>query len=117
ASGGIEDRWEPKDIKMNRVIVIFGFTLGSLLSVGLIVIGAHLFLPAKLEPDLPGAAALAPALTFGKFGLIVALLGMFFAFSGAAVENALTGAYNLAQFMGWPWGKFRKPVGAPHFTL
>jgi Mn2+/Fe2+ NRAMP family transporter len=117
ASGAIEDRWEPKEVKMNRVIVLIGFILGSLLAVGLIIIGARLFLPTKLEPDLPGAAALGPALNFGKFGLIVALLGMFFAFSGAAVENALTGAYNLAQFLGWPWGKFRKPAGAPRFTL
>jgi manganese transport protein len=117
ASGAIEDRWEPKDIKMNRVIVIIGFTLGSALSVGLIILGARMFLPTKLEPNLPGAAALGPAMTFGKTGLIVALLGMFFAFSGAAIENALTGAYNLAQFLGWPWGKFRKPAGAARFTL
>jgi hypothetical protein len=78
----------------------------------LILIGAQMFLPTKLEPNLPGAAALGPAITFGKTGLIMALLGMFFAFGGAAIENALTGAYNLAQFLGWPWGKFRKPAGA-----
>jgi len=117
ASGAIEDRWEPKEYKMNRVIVTFGFTLGSLLAVALIIIGAQIFLPTKLEPDLPGAAALGPALTFGKPGLLLALLGMFFAFGGAAVENALTGAYNLAQFLGWPWGKYRKAAGAPRFTL
>jgi manganese transport protein len=117
AAGAIEDQWEPKDIKMNRIIVLIGFTLGSALAIGLILIGAQMFLPTKLEPDLPGAAALGPAMTFGKIGLIVALLGMFFAFSGAAIENALTGAYNLAHFMGWPWGKFRKPAGAARFTL
>jgi Mn2+/Fe2+ NRAMP family transporter len=42
---------------------------------------------------------------------------MLFAFGGAAVENALTGAYNLSQFMGWPWGEWRKPAGAPRFTM
>jgi Mn2+/Fe2+ NRAMP family transporter len=117
AAGAIEDRWEPKDVKMNRVIVIVGFTLGSALSVGLILLGAELFMPSRLEPELPGAAALAVSFAFGKTGLILALLGMFFAFGGAAVENALTGAYNLAQFLGWPWGKFRKPAGAARFTL
>jgi manganese transport protein len=117
ASGAIEDRWEPKDIKMNRVIVVIGFTLGSLLAAALILIGAQMFLPVRLEPDLPGAVALGPAAVLGKAGLLVGLLGMFFAFSGAAVENALTGAYNLAQFLGWPWGKFRGATGAPRFTL
>jgi Mn2+/Fe2+ NRAMP family transporter len=117
ASGGIEDRWEPQDVTVNRVVVIIGFTLGSVLAVALILIGAQLFLPTKLEPNLPGAAALGPVVTFGKIGLIVGLLGMFFAFGGAAIENAMTGAYNLAQFLGWPWGKFRKPAGAPRFTL
>src|SRR5205085_2190886 len=78
AAGAIEDRWDTQDVTVNRVIVIIGFTLGSLLAVALILIGAQLFLPTKLEPNLPGAAALGPVVTFGKFGLILALLGMFF---------------------------------------
>jgi len=81
------------------------------------LIGAQLFLPLHIEPQLPGAASLAPIVTFGKWGLIVSLFGMFFAFSGAAIETCLSGAYNLAQFLGWPWGKFRKPKGAALFTL
>jgi Mn2+/Fe2+ NRAMP family transporter len=70
-----------------------------------------------IEPQLPGTAALAPAFVFGKWGLILAILGMFFAFGGAAIENALTGAYNLAQFFGWNWGKYRVPKDAPRFHL
>jgi Mn2+/Fe2+ NRAMP family transporter len=117
AAGAIEDQWQPQDVAIHRGIVVVGFTLGSLLCVGLILVGAQVFLPAKLEPNLPGAAALGPVLVFGKVGLILGLLGMLFAFGGAAIENAMTGAYNLAQCMGWPWGKFRKPVGAPRFTV
>lgn len=117
AAGAIEDRWNPSEITMNRVIVIIGFSLGALLAVGLILIGAQMFQPLKIEPQLPGTAALAPALVFGKWGLILGLLGMFFAFSGAAIENALTGAYNFAHFFGWSWGKFRVPKDAPRFHL
>jgi manganese transport protein len=40
---------------------------------------------------------------------------MLFAFGGAAIETTLSGAYNLAQFFGWPWGKFRRPREAPRF--
>jgi manganese transport protein len=42
---------------------------------------------------------------------------MFFAFAGAAIETALCSAYNIAQFFGWPWGKFRGARNAPRFTL
>jgi len=117
ASGAIEDGWKPSDITLNRVICIVGFTLGSLLSVALVVVGAQVFLPRHIEPQLPGAAALGPALMFGRLGLILALLGMFFAFAGAAIETAMSGAYNLAQFFGWPWGKFRPARDAARFTL
>jgi hypothetical protein len=42
---------------------------------------------------------------------------MFFAFAGAAIETAMSAAYNLSQFLGWPWGKFRPPQQASRFTL
>jgi Mn2+/Fe2+ NRAMP family transporter len=80
-------------------------------------IGANLFLPQQIEPQLPGTVALGPSLIFGKWGLILALLGMFFAFGGAAIENALSNAYNLSHFFGWTWGKFRPAKDAPRFNL
>lgn len=117
ASGVIEDGWNPSDITLNRIICIIGFVLGSTLSVSLMIIGAQVFLPRHIEPELPGAAALVPAMLFGKVGLIVALLGMFFTFAGAAIETALSGAYNLAQFLGWPWGKYRPARDAARFQM
>jgi manganese transport protein len=117
ASGAIEDGWKPSDISLNRIIVIIGFALGSALTVGLMLVGAQLFLPRHLEVQLPGVVALGASAPFGKLGLIIALLGMFFAFSGAAIETALSGAYNLAQFLGWPWGKFRPPRYAARFNF
>ncbi len=117
ASGAMEDKWKPSDIPLNRIIVILGFSLGALLSASLVVVGAAWFSPLQVEAALPGTSALAAAAVFGKAGLFLALAGMFFAFAGAAIENALTCAYNLAQFMGWPWGKFRTPREASRFTL
>jgi manganese transport protein len=117
ASGAIEDGWNASMINANRMIILVGFPLGSLLSVGLMFCGASYFNPQMVEPQLPGTAALAPAAAFGKWGLILAIVGMFFAFGGAAIENALTGAYNLAQFLGWNWGKYRTPKDAPRFHL
>lgn len=117
AAGAIEDGWNATDITLNRVIVVIGFTLGSMLAAALMVIGAAFFRPQQIEPQLPGGVALAPALLFGKWGLIIALFGMFFAFGGAAIENALSNAYNLSHFFGWTWGKFRPPKDAPRFNL
>jgi Mn2+/Fe2+ NRAMP family transporter len=117
ASGAIEDGWNPSDVKVNRIIVVIGFVLGSALAAGLLIIGAQLFQPAHVVPQLPGTAALGPLITMGKWGLILSLLGMFFAFGGAAIENALTGAYNLSQFLGWSWGKFRPKRDAARFNL
>jgi Mn2+/Fe2+ NRAMP family transporter len=116
-AGAIEDHWTRKYLSTNRLVVGLGFILGSTLSAALVIIGAKLFLARGLEPDYPGAAALGPAMMFGRTGLFVSLFGMLFAFGGAAVENALTGAYNLAQFFGWPWGKAEKPAKAPRFTV
>jgi Mn2+/Fe2+ NRAMP family transporter len=80
-------------------------------------VGAEFFAVHQVEPQLPGSAALAPAHVFGGVGLWLALLGMFFAFGGAAIETCLSGAYNLAQFAGWPWGKHKQQHEAPRFTL
>ena len=117
ASGGIEDGWTPADIATNRFVVLVGFALGGLLSVALTGLGAQYFGPRGIEPQLPGTAALAASVVLGKAGLAIAALGLFFAFAGAAIETALSAAYNLAQFAGWPWGKAKRPRDAARFSL
>ena len=42
---------------------------------------------------------------------------MLFAVSGAAIDSGFAGAYSIAQFFGWEWGKYRHNAGAPRFTL
>jgi len=117
ASGAIEDHWTPQDIPLNRVIVIIGFALGGLLSASLMTIGNQYLGPQQVEAGLPGTAAFSVASQLGRAGLWLAIGGMFFAFAGAAIETALCSAYDIAQFFGWPWGKFRAPRNAPRFAL
>ena len=117
SSGGIEEGWKPKDILTNRVTAILGMGLGSLLAIAILASSAQLFGPANVDPEIPGSAALQAAIPFGKWGLIIALLGMFFAVAGAAVETCLANAYSIAQFFGWIWGRHKKPWEAPRFTL
>jgi manganese transport protein len=117
SSGAVEDKWKPSDIPLNRIIVIVGFVLGSMLCVALIAVGNQFFGPRHMEPQLPGVVALSAAAEFGVAGLLIAIAGMFFAFAGAGIETGLCAAYNIAQFFGWPWGKFRQPREASRFTL
>jgi manganese transport protein len=116
ASGGIEDDWSARDVPLNRFISAAGFSLGSLLTATLVIVGAMVFEPRHIEAELPGTAALGPILVFGKAGLLLCLLGMFFAFAGATIENCLSVAYNITQFFNWDWGKRRKPREVPRFT-
>jgi Mn2+/Fe2+ NRAMP family transporter len=117
SSGGIEEQWGPKDLPMNRITCTVGFGLGSLLAVSILASSAQLFGPINVDPQLPGTAALEAAIPYGKLGLVLALLGMLFAVSGAAIETCMANAYSIAQFFGWEWGRHRKPWEAPRFTI
>lgn len=117
SSGAIEDRWTVKDLGLNRANSMFGFALGGILSIALIVVAGEVFFDPQIQPGYLGTTALGAQRAFGEAGLVLALLGMLFAVGGAAVECAFSGAYTLAQFAGWEWGKYRRPREAPRFTL
>lgn len=117
SSGAIEDRWGVGDLNLNRANAILGFTLGGILSIALIVVAGEVFYGTQIQPGYLGTTALGAQQAYGEAGLLLALLGMLFAVGGAAVECAFSGAYTLAQFAGWEWGKYRRPREAPRFTL
>jgi Mn2+/Fe2+ NRAMP family transporter len=118
SSGVIEDGWKPPaDIHMNRITAVLGYGLGTLLSFSLIILSAELFLPHGIDPEFLGTVALAAQSPLGQIGLLLGLGGILLAVSGAAIDTALSGAYNLTQFFGWEWGKYRRAKEAPVFTL
>jgi Mn2+/Fe2+ NRAMP family transporter len=117
SSGGVEEDWKPKHLKVNRAITVVGFSLGSLLAISLLANSAALFAPRHIDPQMPGTVALQAAIPFGRTGAWLALAGMLFAIAGAAVETGLSSAYSTAQFLGWEWGRYKTPDKAPRFTL
>jgi Mn2+/Fe2+ NRAMP family transporter len=117
SSGGIEDEWSPKDIGLNRANAILGYGLGGLLSFALMITGGALFLGHGVSPEHLGTIALGAENPLGRIGLLLALVGILFAVGGASIDTVFSGAYNLAQFCGWEWGRYRHPRGAPRFTL
>ena len=117
SSGAVEERWTPKDLKVNRLNVVFGYGIGAMLSFGLMMTAAQIFGPVGVQPDSLGTVALGAELSFGQTGLLLALGGILFAVGGAAIDSCFSGAYNLAQFTGWEWGKYRGTRKAPRFTI
>jgi Mn2+/Fe2+ NRAMP family transporter len=117
SSGAVEEQWGPKDLGLNRANALIGYSLGGLLSFALMISAGALLLPQGIDAELLGTVALVASSPIGQVGLILALVGILFAVSGAAIDSAFAGAYNLAQFFGWEWGKYRTNAGAPRFTL
>jgi manganese transport protein len=117
SSGAVEERWGPNDLHVNRLNAFVGYGIGGLLSVALMMTAAQVFQPTGVEPDHLGTVGLAAQISYGETGLLLALGGMLFAIGGAAIDACFAGAYNLAQYLGWEWGKYRGVEEAPRFTL
>jgi manganese transport protein len=117
SSGAVEERWGPKDLGLNKANAMIGYGLGGFLSFALMIVGGALFLGEGIEPEFLGTIALGAEVPLGQIGLVLALVGILFAVGGAAIDTMFAGAYNLAQFMGWEWGRYRHPRGAPLFTV
>jgi manganese transport protein len=115
SSGGIEDGWTEDDLLPNKINTIFGFSLGSVVSMALVVLAAELFLPRGIMPNTLGSSAMLVGIPFGKIGITLALIGMLTAVSGAATETALAGAYNFAQFFDHNWGRSLPMKSTPKF--
>jgi manganese transport protein len=117
SSGAVEDAWGARELRINKITSIVGYGLGGFLSFALMIVAGVIFLPRGIDPQFLGTPAVGAMDALGKYGLLLALVGMLFAVGGAAIETSFSGAYNLAQFFGWEWGKRRRPGGAPRFTL
>jgi manganese transport protein len=117
SSGAVEEGWRPRDLGVNRANAAIGYALGGVLSAALMISAAALFLPNAVTPESLGSVALLAEAPLGVVGLVLALVGILFAVSGAAIDTAFAGAYSAAQFFGWEWGRYRTNEGAPRFTI
>jgi Mn2+/Fe2+ NRAMP family transporter len=61
--------------------------------------------------------ALPTLLVLGKVGLALILFSFVILTFGAAIETGLSCGYSIAQFYGWQWGKFVRPVAASRFHV
>jgi manganese transport protein len=117
STGAIEEGWKPKDLAENFMVASLGSILGSGLTVGLMILGAILFLPRHIFPQLLSTTIVAGAFPFAQKALVIALFGAMACIGGAAIETALSGAYNVCQFYNFKWGKNRPAKDVPVFTV
>jgi Mn2+/Fe2+ NRAMP family transporter len=116
SSGAIEEDWKVEDLGTNFFVASVGSSLGGVLTLALLALGALVFLPSGIFPQLLSTTAMAGAIPFGYKTLLVVLLGILACLSGATVETLLSGAYNVCQFFNRPWGKNRPPKSVPVYT-
>ena len=117
SSGAVEEGWKVRDLTVNRLNAFIGYGLGGLLSIALLVVAAQVYEPRGVDPDSIGSVALAAQVPFGETGLVVAMIGIVFALGGAAIDTCFSGAYNIAQLLGWRWGKRHTFRGARRWYL
>jgi manganese transport protein len=116
SSGAMEEDWTPKDLGENFAVAAFGSILGSVLTAALLILAVVLFLPRGIFPQLLSTTAMAGAFPFGQKALVLALVGILACLAGAAVETALSGAYNICQFFNLAWGKNQPAKAVPVFS-
>jgi manganese transport protein len=116
SSGAVEEGWTEANLRENRLNAIVGYGLGGILACTLVVVSGVLFQPLGVDPANLGTAALPAQGAFGETGLLLALAGILFCVGGAAIDSSFAASYNVAQFLGWEWGRYRGPRRAPRFT-
>jgi manganese transport protein len=117
SSGAVEEGWDKSSLKENRLNAVVGYALGGVLACVLVVVSGYLFHPLGVEPGDLGTVALPAQSAYGETGLLLALGGILFCVGGAAIDSSFSASYNLAQFLGWEWGRYRGPRKAPRFTV
>jgi Mn2+/Fe2+ NRAMP family transporter len=117
SSGAVEERWTRSDLALNRANVYVGFPLGGVLSLSIMALAALVLAPLHISVDTLPQVALPVATASGKIALACAILGIFAATFGAALETGLSTGYCISQYFGWQWGKFVRPRQAARFHL
>lgn len=117
SSGAIEHGWGTGDFTEMRMNVLVGFPLGGVLAVAIQVVAAVVFFPHGIAAESLSMTGLPVAIGLGKVGLGFAILGFLAATVGATIETLMSTGYTVAQYFGWPWGKFESRASASRFSL
>src|SRR6476469_5555809 len=116
-SGAVEKHWTTKELGTARLSVIIGFPLGGLLSIAIAACATIVLLPSQIDVTSLSQTVMPVVAAGGNLLVAFAIVWIVAATFGAALETTLSGGYILAQFLGWTWGKFRRPAEAARFHV
>lgn len=117
SSGAIEEKWDESYLATNRVIAAVGMTFGGLIAMGVLVVSALVFHPRAIHVERYEQLALMLVQPFGRAGFYLFVAALAIACLGAAMEVALSVAYDFAQGLGWRWGENERPRDAARFAV
>lgn len=117
SSGAIEDHWDERYIGVNRLVATLGMTFGGVLSGAVLVVSAMVLHPKGIQVERFEQAALMLTEPLGRWGFYLFAATLAITCLGAALEIALSTAYEFAQGFGWNWGESVPPKKAARFSL
>ena len=80
-----------RTLGLNRANVLIGYSLGGLLSFALMISAGAFLLPQGVSAELLGTVGLVANAPLGQVGLILGLVGILFAVSGAPTSATRVG--------------------------
>ena len=116
SAGALEDGWSIKYLGVNRITAGFGNLFGGGLSLMVLVCAAMVFLPRGIGVDAYEQISLVVATPLGRAGFALFLISLCITCFGATAEITLSGAYLMAQGLGWPWSENMKPAHDSRFA-
>lgn len=117
SSGAIEDKWDESYLMVNRFVAGIGMIFGAVIGAGVMIVSAQILGPAGIRVDDYHQAALMMTPVWGHWGFLLFCISLAVATFGAAVEVTLAIAYEVAQTLGWTWGKDKRARDEARFTL
>jgi Mn2+/Fe2+ NRAMP family transporter len=116
SSGAIEDKWDKGYLGVNRAVAGLGMSFGSIVSIGLLIVSAMVFLPRGIEIDSYEQVALILTGLFGYWGFILFVASLGITCLGAAMEVSLDMGYIVSQAFGWNWSENQHPQEDARFS-
>jgi Mn2+/Fe2+ NRAMP family transporter len=116
SSGAIEDKWDKGYLGVNRAVAGLGMSFGSVVSIGLLIVSAMVFLPRGIQIDSYEQAALILTGLFGYWGFILFVASLGITCLGAALEVSLDIGYIVSQAFGWNWSENQPPQEDARFS-
>jgi len=117
SSGGVEEKWKPKDLMANRIVAAVGTAFGSFVAMAVLIVAALVLAPRGVKAETYQEAAFILTIPFPKWGHTLFWFSLFIGCVGAALELALDFSYIVAQTFGWDWGESQKPADEARFAM